>query len=158
MSIKSYIDGGSPTMKFKVELDSGQVYTVDLGKELRIFEARMTGELKEAPRVYAFLLSLYKDRLAKVRKAERALDGVESRLIRIFTSSKSSEYYKQHSKVAAVNTAKILAKDHKSYHKKAQELERWMRERDKLEVAVKSFEMRAELLRTLNANSRNKGR
>jgi hypothetical protein len=156
MSVEEYIKGGSRLMKVTITLDSGQVYTVDLGKELLIFESRMTDSLKKAPSAYAFIASLFKDRAAKARRLERQLEVLEAQLVVHYCTNKLSDYYKKNNKLAAVNIAKYLARANPKYIRKHKEYEKTMKEKDKLEVAVKSFEQRTELIRSLNANARNR--
>lgn len=126
-------------------------FRFNLYEELAITEGRINEEVKSHPTSYAFLNMLYKKLILKKEHAESVME-----------KAWSSEYARQKRKINPVTnrpTSDDLAKAKADTSPivKARTEEYYSAKNDAtiMEVAVKAFESRANLIQTLSANIRN---
>jgi len=135
----------STLMNIKLEYN-GEVVKFNLAQELKISEtpADLRHSIKESPKTYAFLLMLHRKLSIQVKNYERRTKRIRSRQLSGYLNTESS-----------VKGAEILVERDKKYNRAFKTQLTIQDFRDTIEVAVKAFEMRSELLRTLSASERN---
>ncbi len=132
----------SPIMDIKIKYND-QVFAFNLDKELKVSEATVATHLKNQTRGYAFLAMLHKKLMIKVRDEQKALNRYKySKLAQIkpnFSTLKEAE-------ANMSSDIKLLKMENSLLHLEEA--------RDTIEVAVRAFEMRKDLIQTLSANIR----
>lgn len=132
----------SSIMEIKIKYND-QLFKFNLDTELKVQESSIATHLKNQPRGYAFLAMLHKKMVIKVRDASKHY---------------TREKFKKLSVIKPKYDTLKEAESHLSQDLGLQKLEREILEyeeaRDVLEVAVRAFEMRKDLIQTLSANIR----
>lgn len=132
----------SSIMEIKIKYND-QIFAFNLDKELRVSETNVAIHIKTQTRGYAFLAMLHKKLMIKVRDEQKALNRYKyGRLAEIkpkFSTLKEAEANMSSDK-------KLLQLENDLLHLEEA--------RDTIEVAVRAFEMRKDLIQTLSANIR----
>ena len=131
----------SPIMDIKIKLND-KVYAFNLDKELRISENRVGAHLMNQARSYAFVAMLHKKLIIKVRDHQKHIARVRDLAISNHTDS------------MGIMAAKAKSANDPQLKKLEDELMHIEEARDTIEVCVRSFEMRKDLIQTLSANIR----
>ena len=131
----------SPIMDIKIKLND-KVYAFNLDKELRISENRVGAHLMNQARSYAFVAMLHKKLIIKVRDHQKHIARVRDLAISRHTDS------------MGIMAAKAKSANDPKLKKLEDELMHIEEARDTIEVCVRSFEMRKDLIQTLSANIR----
>ena len=131
----------SPIMDIKIKLND-KVYAFNLDKELRISENRVGAHLMNQARSYAFVAMLHKKLIIKVRDHQKHIARVRDLAISKHTDS------------MGIMAAKAKSANDPQLKKLEDELMHIEEARDTIEVCVRSFEMRKDLIQTLSANIR----
>lgn len=124
-----------------------EVFEFNLNSELKISEHKLTNDVREHVRSYAFIAMLHKKLIIKHKELSKTIKRDKDRLIPLVQ--------KKHKYRTVKEAEANLLKHNKKLAKKEDELLYLEELKEVLEVAVKSFEYRQELLRTLSANVRN---
>lgn len=128
----------------------GEDFHFNLYEELSISEERRTRELKEQPSSYGFLSMLHK-KLIKIKKEyEKDLNKCYASLY----SSKKEKINPKTNRVYDKEYVHELVIMNKIYQAKLRRFLEAEHNVEILEVCVKSFEQRSNLLQTLSANER----
>lgn len=125
---------------------NNEVFKFNLNKELIISEHKLTNEVKTHVRSYAFIAMLHKKLIIKHKELNKKLKHKKDMMIPLVR--KKYNY-------STVKEAEAYLSKNKKLAKMESELLHLEEVKDIMEVAVKSFEYRQELLRTLSANVRN---
>lgn len=131
----------SPLMKVKVRYH-GEIFEFNLDQELKIMESRVTAHLMNQARSYAFVAMLHKKLIIKARDQQRAINRARDLAVSRLSSSMQ------------IMAAKAKAGSDKKVIKLEDQLIEIEEARDTIEVCVRSFEMRKDLIQTLSANIR----
>jgi uncharacterized membrane-anchored protein YhcB (DUF1043 family) len=135
----------SSVMDVKLEYN-GKVYKFNLYKELKIDGNSTTNQLLTHTTSYAFVAMLHKKLIIRYKEASKALASNKNRLIPLI----KNKYNMSSLKEAEAH----LYKNNKVIKEKEKELLRLEEVKDLMEVVVRSFEYRKDLLQTLSANIR----
>lgn len=132
----------SDLMKIKIEY-GGKVYGFNLDEELQIAETFMAKNMKNQPRQYAFLAMLHKKLIILSRDTNQELSRKKNELMAKikpnFSTVKEADAHVAADKSVVALQNKLLRIDEMV---------------STMEVAVRAFEMRKDLLQTLSANIR----
>jgi len=128
-------------MDIKIKLND-KVYAFNLDKELKISENRVGIHLMNQARSYAFVSMLHKKLIIKARDQQREISRAKDAAI-----SKWAE-------TMQITAAKAKAANDLKVKKLENDLMQIEEARDTIEVCVRSFEMRKDLIQTLSANIR----
>lgn len=119
-------------------------FEFNLDAELKISESSINSHLKGHVRGYAFLSMLHVKLKIKYRDQGKRIQRLKSKLI-----YKYKPLYKTVTEAEAV-----MYKEHKELREMEDDLLRIEELRDIIEVCVRSFESRKDLLQSLSANNR----
>lgn len=120
-----------------------EVFKFNLYLELKIDDASIQDDLKTSAQRYSFLKMLHTRLLIKARDLDRQRKKVRAqRLDKLIDE------------IGAVKRAEAAIDKDKKYLVAKKEFDTVEGQRELIEVAVRSFEQRTELLRTLAANQR----
>ena len=120
-----------------------EVFKFNLSQELVIDEATIQDDLKTSAQKYAFLKMLHTRLLIKARDLDKNRKKVRAiRLERLIED------------IGAVKRAEVALEKDKKYRVAYKDWLTVEGQKEIIEVCVKSFEQRTELLRTLSANLR----
>lgn len=131
----------SSIMDIKIKLND-KVYSFNLDKELKISESRVGVHLMNQARSYAFVAMLHKKLIIKARDQQREISRAKDSAV-----SKWAE-------TMQITAAKAKAANDLKVKKLENDLMQIEEARDTIEVCVRSFEMRKDLIQTLSANIR----
>lgn len=132
----------APFMNVAIEID-GQTYKFNLDIQLKIHETKLTTELKEQPRAYAFLCMLRNKIIQQAKKKEKQLERKKNNL-----------FIEWKAKTDKVTEATKNAATDKEVLKLEDELDTIKNLRSVLDICVNGFEQRKDLLQTLSSNLR----
>jgi len=136
----------SKVMEIKVSYN-GEVFEFNVYKELKIDKENMIKQLKNHATSYAFVAMLHKKILIKHKELHKKLSAKKTRMIPIVKKNKGYTSLKEAEAYLVTKDKKV-----KSMERSVLELEEL---KDLLEVCVRSFEIRKDLLQTISANIRN---
>lgn len=130
-----------------VDIDfNGQKISFDLGLELEIKadDPRLNKKLAEIPRNYAFLMMVLKKLTIEYKRLERRTKSIKAKRLRILREECST-----------VKEAEILIESDEVYNRAFKKQLKVEEYKDIIDAAVRSYEMRKDLIQTLSANERN---
>lgn len=119
------------------------IFKFNLDQELRIGENRIAEHLKNHTRGYAFVAMLHKKLIIKVRDEQKNFNREKYKVLAHLKPNYKTVKEAEANASKSVNLIKL--------ERSILELEE---ARDVLEVAVRTFEMRKDLIQTLSANIR----
>jgi len=128
-------------MDIKIKLND-KIYSFNLDKELRISENRVSIHLMNQARSYAFVAMLHKKLIIKVRDHQKHIARARDLAV------------SRHTHTMGIMAAKAKSANDPALKKLEDELMHIEEARDTIEVCVRSFEMRKDLIQTLSANIR----
>lgn len=128
-------------MDIKIKLGD-KVYAFNLDKELKMSENRVSIHLMNQARSYAFVAMLHKKLIIKARDQQKAISRARDLAISKYLSDNG------------VMAAKAKSANDPRVKKLEDDLLHIEEARDTIEVCVRSFEMRKDLIQTLSANIR----
>lgn len=131
-------------MNVSLEID-GKPYKFNLDLQLAIIETKLSTQIKEQPRAYAFLCMLRNKVKIEYKKAVKELDRHKNSLYHAEVAKDAK------AKVTNVKNAVAVNKQVIAMENKIEELENL---RSVLDICVTSFEQRKDLLQTLSSNLR----
>jgi len=133
----------SPIMDIKIKYND-QIFSFNLDAEVKVSENNIALHLKNQTRGYAFLAMLHKKLIIKVRDEQKAYNRIKGEELAKLTSGEGGAKWKAEAALASI--PKLVKME-----RAILELEE---SRDILEVTVRAFEMRKDLIQTLSANIR----
>lgn len=132
----------SDIMNIKIKYNN-QVFDFNLDTELKVSESNIATHLKNQTRSYAFIAMLHKKLIIKVRDEQKAFNRIKGEELASLAAKSGAKWKAE----AEISSLPRLVK----MERNLLELEE---ARDVLEVAVRTFEMRKDLIQTLSANIR----
>lgn len=131
----------SPIMRVKIKYNN-EVFEFNLDTELRIIESKVTGHLMNQARSYAFVAMLHKKLIIKARDHQKHISRARDLSISRYAESMQ------------ITAAKAKSANDPKVRKLEDQLIEIEEARDTIEVCVRAFEMRKDLIQTLSANIR----
>lgn len=124
-------------------LMDGKTYSFNLDNELKVQLTRLSGEIKDQPRSYAFLAMLRQKLVVKQRQAEKEFKRKEND---VFLGYKSN--------TEKVTEAKALTGQNKELQKMSDRIDHMDNLKSILDICLEAFDQRSRLIQTLSANER----
>jgi len=139
----------SALMNVKIKYGE-ESYIFNLYEEIIVDENKINSEIRDQPTGYAFLSMLHKKLIRKAQDKKTELDKVHATLFLHFKDELDKNTGRANSNDVAESKVLLDANylNHLAAYDKAQD------ERDTIEVCVKAFEQRKDLIQTLSANIR----
>ena len=125
-------------------------FSFNLNTELSINESRINREAQEQPSAYAFLNMLHKKLIRSYKEAEKKMEKKHAQLFLKFKGEKDPDSGRQ----TANEVAKAKVIKDQAYDDLWEEFIEAEHQAMVIEVCVKAFEQRVNLIQTLSANLR----
>lgn len=129
-----------------------EVFSFNLNEELQISEERLQREITEQPSSFAFLSMLHKKLLKSAKDLEMKMKAVRAQQYLNWKQDINPDTGRPYSD----DQADAYAEVSKKYREALSIYLNALDQVNTIETAVKSFEMRSNLIQTLSANSRSK--
>jgi hypothetical protein len=133
-------------------------FMFNLMSELRISTEDTQSEVMQQPRAYGFLAMLEKKLNARAEELKLEKDRVWGQRFVHYLTSDKTKYFKKMGKYPAQDVARALADQDEEYISIHKQFIKTKEDKETIEVCVKAFDQRANMLQTLSANERTEKR
>lgn len=143
----------SPIMEVKIVYNKEKIQ-FNLDEELIIDQNLVNDEILEHANKYAYLAMLHNRLISQEEGLESTLEKRFEQLVNFYLSDKSSDYYLDNGKFPPKNSAETFARADEEYQELQNKLLKTRANRRIIEVCVRAFEQRKDLIQSLSANIR----
>jgi flagellar motility protein MotE (MotC chaperone) len=133
---------------------NGEKIKFHLGEELKITQNQMATEIKEQPKVYAFIAVLHKKLIIQYESLESEREKVFGKQYTFYKTSKNTKYYQEYHKPPSDDATKSLVLSSEKYTEHMTKLLAAKHDMLVIGSIVRAFEQKADLIQTLSANIR----
>ena len=145
--------GASPLMVIRIKFGN-EVFKFNLFEECKVDEADLETELKDLPSSYSYLIMLHRKLISNLKVLEDEKKKVEARRYIHYATSTESIYYSTHGRLPPVRLAEAFTENDKHYKDICSRVLQASEDTATIEAAVRSFEVKKDLVQTLSANLR----